>query len=260
MTQPLIVLACVLRTIEFGPPSDVRCQTPYVTELVSAFEKYAEAYDVPVAVEAAKCYHESHFDKHARGTHGEIGICQPKPHGAIQGHDLKLTIRQLENVDTNVRISTQYIATFVRECDTPSGWLTKYNRPANGCHRSRYSAGVLTDLHLARALGRQMWSSSVAAATTRPDLRPSPSQGLATLETSFGWAAPGGTSRTLADSPTSTDSDTDKRLPAGTRRAEPETPGRTPPTEKELAAPFQEPQSPPASPRPRTPRRSRHRT
>ena len=154
MTQPLIVLACVLRTIEFGPPSDARCHTPEVIELVTAFEKHAKAYDVPAHIEAAKCYYESHFDKHARGTSGEIGICQPKPHGAIQGKDLKLSIRQLEDFDTNIRISTQYIAQFVHQCKHPSGWLTKYNRPARGCRSSVYSSGVLTDLRRARDLGR----------------------------------------------------------------------------------------------------------
>lgn len=257
MSPSIIVLACVLRTIEFGPPDDARCRTPQVLELVSAFQKYGSQYDVPAHIEAAKCYHESGFDKHALGTHGEIGICQPKPHGAIQGRDLKLTRAQVENIDTNVRISTQYIAQFVRQCEHPSGWLTKYNRPARGCRTSLYSAGVLTDLRRARDLGRRLGPSSspsLDSASWTEDLRSQSSRST--------WADStepfGRTSCTPQDSRCTTESDTDKRRPAGTRRAT-QTEQRPAPTEQELAAPFREPpqplRSPPPSPRTR-PRRT----
>src|SRR4051812_38240195 len=108
--NPLVILACLVQTAEMGPQSDPRCNTPYVRELTTAITYWSERYGIPTAIEAAKCYHESHFDKHARGKAGEIGICQPKPHGAIQGRDLKLSRRQLEDVNTNVRIGTQYLA------------------------------------------------------------------------------------------------------------------------------------------------------
>lgn len=265
MTPSIIVLACVLRTIEFGPPTDARCHTPQVRELVQAFQKYGERYDVPAHIEAAKCYHESNFDPHARGTHGEIGLCQPKPHGAIQGQDLKLSVRQLENIDTNVRISTQYIAQFVHQCEHPSGWLTKYNRPARGCRTSVYSAGVLTDLRRARDLGRQIDRPATASLGSRS---PSPSGRSQLLLASESTSeSPTGSSDRTSDtppgSPSTTDSDTDKRRPAGTRRAT-QTEPRPAPTEQELAAPFQEPtgtqRSPPASPRHRSQRKSRGKT
>lgn len=240
MTQPIIVLACVLRTIEFGPPTDARCHTPQVQELVQAFQKYGERYDVPAHIEAAKCYHESGFDKHARGTHGEIGLCQPKPHGAIQGHDLKLSVRQIEDIDTNVRISTQYIAQFVHQCEHPSGWLTKYNRPKNGCRTSIYSTGVLTDLRRARDLGRQIDHPATASRCSRslspPGRHPSEESGST-------WAEQvplDRISRTGEGSLPSTPPDTDRLRPSGIRRATP-TEHRPASSEAELAAPFQEP-------------------
>jgi hypothetical protein len=243
LTPSIIVLACVLRTIEYGPPTDARCHTPQVRELVSAFEKYGERYDVPAHIEAAKCYHESGFDKHARGTHGEIGLCQPKPHGAIQGRDLKLSVRQLEDIDTNVRISTQYIAQFVHQCEHPSGWLTKYNRPKNGCRTSIYSTGVLTDLRRARDLGRQIdrpATASLGSGSPYPSLGRSRHPSEASGST---WAEQlplDRISRTGEGSDPSTPPDTDRRRPSGTRHAT-QTEHRPAPSEAELAVPFQEP-------------------
>lgn len=235
--NPLVILACLVQTAEVGPQLDARCNTPYVRELTTAFTYWAKRYGIPASIEAAKCYHESQFRKHARGTHGEIGICQPKPHGAIQGRDLRLTRRQLEDVNTNIRISTEYLATFVQQCEHPSGWLTKYNRPARGCRPSRYSLGVLADLRAARRIRLRQPSSPYMGS---PDSSPAPSSQSSTVD----WRMPDRTSDKQEETRSSIPQGTRALLPAGRRRGS-ETSAQTPEgsaeTEDSLAAPFQEP-------------------
>lgn len=234
--NPLVILACIVQTAEVGPPTDARCQAPYVRELTTAITYWSERYGIPTAIEAAKCYHESHFKKSARGTHGEIGICQPKPHGAIQGRDLRLTPRQLENVDTNVRISTRYLATFVQQCAHPSGWLTKYNRPARGCRPSRYSLGVLADLRAARRVS--LAGPSVSAARSPYDTEAS---GLCSADRDT-LADPtkstdGGTSYTPRDPYSSKIRGTRESLPSDRRREA----GTGERTQEEPPSPFLDP-------------------
>lgn len=235
MSHPLIIFACVLRTIEHGPPPDERCHTPYVHELVAAITKHSAHYGVPAAVEAAKIYHESHYDKHAVGAAGEVGLGQLLRHGAIQGADLRLTRRQLEDVDTNIRISVWYLSRFVRECDRPSRWLTKYNRPARGCRPSRYSLGVLADLRAGRnfRLARALYDTEASGSTGLYMESTSTSAESTTLPASH-------TARMSEDLRSTTPLDSDElRRPAGTRRAV-QTP-TVPRSEEELAVPFQEP-------------------
>jgi len=150
MTSAELVFACVLKTVTVGYQTDHRCDTPYIREVSASISHWSAEYGVPVEYEVAKIYHESRFDQRARGAAGEIGLTQIKRGGAIQGRDLRLTRRQLEDVDTNILIGTKYLSQFVRECQYPVQWLTKYNRPARGCHASRYSRGVLRDLRYGR--------------------------------------------------------------------------------------------------------------
>ncbi len=235
MSHQLVIFACVLRSIEHGPPPDERCHTPYVLELVAAVEKYSERYGVPAEIEVAKIWHESNFRKRARGRRGEIGLGQLLRNGAIQGRDMRLTDHQLEDVDTNVRISTWYLSRFVRECNGPSQWLTKYNRPASGCRSSRYSRGVLADLRLGRQVflygSRSPYDTEASGSSGQDLLTTSPS-------TEAGSPEPDHTSRTEAGRFPATLPDIGERLPSGIRRAV-GTRERT--LEELLAEPFGEP-------------------
>ena len=227
MSPQLVIFACVLRSIEQGPPPDERCHTPYVQELVTAIQKYARLYNVPAAIEVAKIWHESKFRKRARGASGEIGLGQLLRHGAVSGANLKLTDRQLEVVDTNIRIGMRYLAQFVRECDEPAGWLTKYNRPSRGCRSSRYSRGVLADLEVGRRV--RLSESYDTERSGPPDLTTSPQSEVAATSSDR-------TSCTEPERCSTTPPDTRVRLPAGRRRA-----STLSESESELAAPFQEP-------------------
>ncbi len=230
--SPLLVFACVLQTVEGGAVSDPRCDSAYVHELVSAVTKYSARYGVPAHIEVAKMYHESLLNKHARGKAGEIGLGQLLRHGAIQGRDLRLTTKQLEDVDTNVRIGTWYLSQFVRQCDKPSQWLTKYNRPARGCRASRYSAGVLSDLKKGRTY--QLKSN------TRYDTEASGFEPLqATLPyTTEEQPEPDHTSHMPAGTFPATPQDIGERHPSGMRRVYR---NRERTLEESLAAPFAEP-------------------
>jgi hypothetical protein len=222
----LVILACIVQSIEHGPTTDPRCDTPYVREVHASITHWATEYGVPAHIEAAKIYHESRFDKHARGARGEVGVSQLLRRGAIQGADLKLTRAQLEDVDTNIRIGTKYLAQFVIRCKHPSGWLTKYNRPARGCRPSRYSRGVLADLRAARRF--------------RLENRPVEALGSGPATENSNWAlnwTPDHTSRKQADSRTATTRGTRGSLHSGTDP----TPRSPDQVLESISAPFAEP-------------------
>ena len=236
MSPQLLIFACVLQTVEGGAVADQRCDTPYVHELVTAISKHCDRTGVPAHIEVAKIWHESKFNKHARGSRGEVGLSQLLRHGAIQGADLKLTRAQLEDVDTNIRIGTEYLAQFVRQCDRPSRWLTKYNRPARGCRPSRYSLGVLADLRAARRVRlsgstvRLSYDSEASGWGTL--LNPSRSPSMEMEHESSDR-----TSYKEVERSRTTVTHTRERLPSGRRRSK----STESKLEEELAAPFAEP-------------------
>ena len=238
MSPQLLIFACVLQTVEQGSAvQDPRCDTPFVREVVRAVTKYGEHFNVPAHVMAALIWHESKYNKHARGAAGEIGLTQIKPNGAIVGKNLRRARWELEDVDTNVRIGMQYLSQFVRECDRAENWLTKYNRPARGCRPSRYSSGILSDLRTGRRValfvvgGRSPYDTEASGS-----LNPFPSPTSPSMSEESDQARR--TSSTEEDSRSSTPSDIHERRPSGIRRAL-ETREQTP--EQRLAAPFSEP-------------------
>ena len=234
----LVILACIVQAVEQGPQTDPRCEAEYVRELRASIIHWATEYGVPVHIEAAKIYHESHFDKRARGAKGEVGLSQILHRGAIQGADLKLTRVQLEDVDTNIRIGTRYLAQFVRECRNPSGWLTKYNRPARGCRSSRYARGVLADLRAARRVKLRPHSE---LASTLPMADPSSGRSSEKSNWALNTTTSDRTSYKQADSRRAMDSGTREPLPGGSRPP-PTRPERSPERVLEtISAPFAEP-------------------
>lgn len=152
-----LVFGCVLHILAGGDP--LVCQDLGVAqEAAQAIAQ--ESYDtgVPAEIIAAVIYHESGFRMSARGKAGEVGLCQILRKGAIQGHYLKLTNRQLERVDLNIHIGAQYLLYSKSGCNGPPVYyLSVYN--GNSCVPTTYSRTVLRKLavvkrkyHLPRAI------------------------------------------------------------------------------------------------------------
>lgn len=71
--------------------------------------KYANQYDVPVALATAVIRVESNFNPMARGTHGEIGLMQIKPATArMMGYSG--SAKGLFDPETNVKYGMKYLA------------------------------------------------------------------------------------------------------------------------------------------------------
>ncbi|MBB3655353.1 soluble lytic murein transglycosylase-like protein [Rhizobium sp. BK650] len=71
--------------------------------------KYANQYNVPVALATAVIRVESNFNPNARGSHGEIGLMQIKPATArMMGYTG--SARGLFDPETNIRYGMKYLA------------------------------------------------------------------------------------------------------------------------------------------------------
>ena len=71
--------------------------------------KYANQYDVPVALATAVIRVESNFNPMARGTHGEIGLMQIKPATArMMGYSG--SAKGLFDTETNIKYGMKYLA------------------------------------------------------------------------------------------------------------------------------------------------------
>jgi len=71
--------------------------------------KYANQYDVPVALATAVIRVESNFNPMARGTHGEIGLMQIKPATArMMGYSG--SAKGLFDPETNIKYGMKYLA------------------------------------------------------------------------------------------------------------------------------------------------------
>ncbi|WP_416064196.1 lytic transglycosylase domain-containing protein [Rhizobium sp. ZK1] len=72
--------------------------------------KYANQYDVPVALATAVIRIESNFNPMARGSHGEIGLMQIKPATArMMGYSG--SAKGLFDPETNIKYGMKYLAT-----------------------------------------------------------------------------------------------------------------------------------------------------
>ncbi|QWW66487.1 lytic transglycosylase domain-containing protein [Rhizobium sp. WYJ-E13] len=72
--------------------------------------KYANQYDVPVALATAVIRIESNFNPMARGSHGEVGLMQIKPATArMMGYSG--SAKGLFDPETNIKYGMKYLAT-----------------------------------------------------------------------------------------------------------------------------------------------------
>lgn len=207
MTHAQLIFACVLQIVEGGSVGDARCSDPLVQSVVVAIERESVQYDVPSGIVAAVIYHESHYDQHALGSKGEIGLMQVKRGGAVESR-MKLSTHALAQVHINVHLGVAYLGQFVHKCSVPSQWLTLYNRGPGRCRASTYSQGVLKDLRMGRRT-RLLYSQA--------DLDDSRSgyRSTSTWESPTEWK-PSRTSYTGPEIPNTTPQGTREPLPAGT--------------------------------------------
>ncbi|WP_027683732.1 lytic transglycosylase domain-containing protein [Rhizobium leguminosarum] len=103
-----------LKTAE-RPLKTVERQSGYPVANVSGnsysalISKYANQYDVPVALASAVIRIESNFNPNARGSHGEIGLMQIKPATArMMGYSGSAT--GLFDPETNIKYGMKYLA------------------------------------------------------------------------------------------------------------------------------------------------------
>jgi soluble lytic murein transglycosylase-like protein len=151
-----ILFACILHIFDFpnACPENV-----YAHEVATAIQFYADKEEVPAKIIAATAYVESTFKKKAISPKGAVGILQVLRGGAVQGHDLKLTNKQLIDIDTNVRIGVHYMAQFAHRCKNASEWLGNYNRGPSShvCRSSWYGREVIKNLNLGRRWERELF-------------------------------------------------------------------------------------------------------
>jgi soluble lytic murein transglycosylase-like protein len=163
MTHAALVFACVLRAVEGGSTEDARCQTPEIREISAAITEESNEHDVKPGIIAAIMWHESRFQKYARGAKGEVGRMQLfRNGGAVTGRYRHLSFHALAQTDLNTHLGVVYLAQFSHKCATASQWLTAYNH-GPGCRTSRYSAGVLKDLKMGR-----YWADRLKRSATSP--------------------------------------------------------------------------------------------
>ncbi|AHG46147.1 lytic transglycosylase [Rhizobium leguminosarum bv. trifolii CB782] len=103
-----------LKTAE-RPLKTVERQSGYPVADVSAnsysalISKYANQYNVPVALATAVIRVESNFNPNARGSHGEIGLMQIKPATArMMGYSG--AAKGLFDPETNIKYGMKYLA------------------------------------------------------------------------------------------------------------------------------------------------------
>ncbi|MBY3484567.1 lytic transglycosylase domain-containing protein [Rhizobium laguerreae] len=103
-----------LKTAE-RPLKTVERQSGYPVANVSGnsysvlISKYANQYDVPVALATAVIRIESNFNPNARGSHGEIGLMQIKPATArMMGYSG--SAKGLFDPETNIKYGMKYLA------------------------------------------------------------------------------------------------------------------------------------------------------
>ncbi|MBY2922935.1 lytic transglycosylase domain-containing protein [Rhizobium leguminosarum] len=103
-----------LKTAE-RPLKTVERQSGYAVAIVSGnsysalISKYANQYDVPVALATAVIRIESNFNPNARGSHGEIGLMQIKPATArMMGYSG--SAKGLFDPETNIKYGMKYLA------------------------------------------------------------------------------------------------------------------------------------------------------
>ena len=103
-----------LKTAE-RPLKTVERQSGYPVANVSGnsysalISKYANQYDVPVALATAVIRIESNFNPNARGSHGEIGLMQIKPATArMMGYSG--SAKGLYDPETNIKYGMKYLA------------------------------------------------------------------------------------------------------------------------------------------------------
>jgi soluble lytic murein transglycosylase-like protein len=103
-----------LKTAE-RPLKTVERQSGYSVANVSGnsysalISKYANQYDVPVALATAVIRIESNFNPNARGSHGEIGLMQIKPATArMMGYSG--SAKGLFDPETNIKYGMKYLA------------------------------------------------------------------------------------------------------------------------------------------------------
>lgn len=146
-----LTFACVLWIVGGHEATPGCLEEPLVMESAGAFSFWSEFSGVPAEILAAMAYHESHYQRDARGKKGEAGLLQIKRGGAVEGADLTLTFKQLCDVNTNVRIASTYLSSCARTCRALPSYLALYNR-GHGCEPSSYSSGVVGDLRMGRRL------------------------------------------------------------------------------------------------------------
>jgi len=164
MTGAEVLFACVLSLLDpRGMPMESCENNAEAVEIADAIENATVGTGIPKDTVAADIWHESNYNKRAIGTKGEVGLMQVKRGGAVQGAYAKMTNAQLSNISLNIYLGVSYMAQKQQKCSWH--WLTKYNRPANGCRPSKYSRGVAEDLKLGQSLLRRLMTSKLTASS-----------------------------------------------------------------------------------------------
>ena len=103
-------LAIPAPTAPAEPPPQQALDHPRRAELERSFDRWADEYDIPVALLEAVCWHESRWRADAESEVGAIGLCQLLPDTAGWVAD-RLLDAQLDPwvVDDNVRMSARFI-------------------------------------------------------------------------------------------------------------------------------------------------------
>jgi hypothetical protein len=152
-----ILFACILHILNGYPnacPNNI-----YAHELAHNIDFYANLEDVHHDIIVATMYDESRFKKNAISAKGAIGVLQIKRNGAIQGKDLKLSNKQLMELENNIRIGVHYMAQFAHQCPIASEWLSDYNQGPSKhiCRSSYYGRHIVIDLNLGRKWEKELF-------------------------------------------------------------------------------------------------------
>ena len=160
MLHHQILFACILHILDYPNACP---ENAYAHEVATAIQFYANKENVPAKIITATAYLESKFKKDAISPKEALGILQIKRNGAVQGKDLKLSNKQLMNIDTNVRIGVHYMAQFACQCRVASEYLGNYNQgPSHHiCKSSQYGRDIIKDLNLGRKWERELFPPMV---------------------------------------------------------------------------------------------------
>jgi len=156
VTPALTAFACVLGLVTTQEVPN-RCWTPKYEEIAGAILAATERHPrVNPERVAADIFHESSYQIHVIGTHGEIGLMQVKRGGAVPPEMARLPNRILAQPYLNIELGVSYMDWAGQPCRTTAQMLTRYNRPANGCRSGKYARGVERDLRRGHAALRRM--------------------------------------------------------------------------------------------------------